>query len=160
MEIPHLKGEFPCIGYYLKKSSSQRVRLHGGKHIALLVHYKTFSFIRMPVVIHCQHRHMTSFACNQITSFGIELHTDGLGEITRVDAFTNSLNIQCIHRFPMVGKPMVVRDGSDGQVGIVPLCLRLLENGNDTGEHGVRAPVGHVACIGTYLIQPCPQNRV
>ena len=31
---------------------------------------------------------MTSFACNQITSFGIELHTDGLGEITRVDAFT------------------------------------------------------------------------
>ena len=53
-QVLHLVGKFARIRHHLKESSSQRIRLHSGKHIARLVHHKTLTLMGASIIIHRQ----------------------------------------------------------------------------------------------------------
>ena len=129
LEVPHLESEFACIGHQLEESSAQGIRLNGSKHVAPFVHHEALSLMRMPVVIHSQHCHAALLPRNQVTALGVELHADGLQKVTRVDAVVYRLLVERVIAGAVVRVTCLKVHGADGQVGVVTLLLRCLEDG-------------------------------
>ena len=112
------------------------------------------------IIRHCQHGNMAFLSLHHVSTFWIELHTDSLQSVIRIDSLLHRFHIKRVLLVAIIRISFFIQARVNAQIGIIPFFCRFAEYRKHSREHCVHAPIRHIASICPHFIKTRTEERI